>query len=183
MRTLSLLTGIFLVVGPVRAADKYEVDPVHSAVLFKIQHAGAGHVWGRFTGFTGSISLDAADPAKSSVEFSVKSDSVLTDNEKRDQHLKSPDFLNVRQFPALTFKSAAVKVTGPTSAEVTGELTLHGVAKSVTAQVKRTGAQGDLVGFEATFAIQRSQYGMGWGVGQGLGDEVQIVVAAEAKKK
>ncbi|MCK7482794.1 MAG: YceI family protein [Candidatus Moduliflexus flocculans] len=144
---------------------------------------GAGHVWGRFTDFSGTLRLDAAAPAGSAVEVTVKSASVLTDNEKRDQHLRSPDFFNARQFPVITFKSSAVKPTGPDSAEVTGELTLKGVKRPVTARVTRTGAQGDLVGLEATLSVKRSEFGMGFGVGQGLGDEVLLVISVEAKKK
>jgi polyisoprenoid-binding protein YceI len=185
MRTIAIplfALGVALT-GQARAADTYEIDPVHSAVLFSVQHQGAGWVWGRFTDFSGALTLDAAAPDRSTVELTVKAGSVLTDNEKRDQHLRSPDFFNARQFPVLTFKSRAVKVLGPERAEVSGDLTLKGVTRKVTAQVTRTGAQGDLVGLEATLSIKRSEFGMGWGVGQGLGDEVRLVIAVEAKKK
>jgi polyisoprenoid-binding protein YceI len=185
MRTLRvclLALGVSLA-AQASAADSYVIDPVHSSVQWKVQHMGAGHVWGRFTDFSGTLRLDGSAPEQSAVELTVKSASVLTDNEKRDQHLRSPDFFNARQFPVITFKSSAVKPTGPNSAEVAGELTLKGVTRTVTARATRTGAQGDLVGLEATLTLQRSDFGMGFGVGQGLGDEVQLLISVEAKRQ
>jgi polyisoprenoid-binding protein YceI len=182
-RILSMgMAAAVLIGSSALAQGTYEVDPVHSAVLFKVQHAGAGYTWGRFTDFSGSLRLDAAAPERSRLELTVKSASVLTDDAKRDQHLRSPDFFNVRQFPVITFRSTAVRTTGPDSAVVTGELTLKGVTKSVSAEARRVGQQGDLVGFEAAFSLKRSEFGMDWGVGKGLGDEVWLIVSLEAGK-
>ncbi|MBI4566544.1 MAG: YceI family protein [Planctomycetes bacterium] len=169
------------------AADKYEIDPVHSFALFKIKHFNLGYVWGRINGPAGAIVVDEADPSKSSVEVELKAENVDTANEKRDQHLKGPDFFNAKQFPAITFKSASVKKTGDATYEVTGDFTLLGVSKKVTATLTRIGAGkdpwgGTRVGFEGSFTIKRSEHGMKHML-DGVGDDVHISVAFEGVKK
>src|SRR5687768_12531453 len=94
-----LLTTALLPFTAVRAADSYQIDAVHSSVLFKIKHLGVADFYGRFNDVSGTVSFDNADPSKSSVALEVKVESVDTHNEKRDQHLKSPDFFNSKQFP------------------------------------------------------------------------------------
>src|SRR6476661_8172320 len=98
-----------LVAAPVFAADTYKVDPVHASVVFRARHMNIGVVYGRFNAIAGQFTLDEADPTKSSFNFEVQAGSVDTGNEKRDGHLKSPDFLNAKQYPSITFKSTAVK--------------------------------------------------------------------------
>src|SRR5947209_14950172 len=95
--------------APARAADTYAVDPMHSSVYFKISHLGLANVFGRFNEFSGNFTLDPDDAGKCSFEMTIKPESVDTNNPKRDSHLRSPDFFNVKQFPAITFKSTAVK--------------------------------------------------------------------------
>ena len=179
-----------LALAATASAAPYEVDPVHSTVLFKIQHLGTSWVYGRFNDFTGAIEVDAAKPEAYSLSFEVKVESIDTANAKRDQHLKSPDFFNAKEFPVIAFKSTKVTASGKDAADVTGDLTLHGVTKPVTAKVVKVGegkhpkSGAEMAGFEATFVIKRSDFGMSNMVGPaGAGDEVFLTVAVEAHKK
>jgi polyisoprenoid-binding protein YceI len=154
-------------VSTLRAQDAvYDIDPVHSTVLAHVVHFGASTVWVRFNGPTGTVTVNEADPSKSSVAIEIKADSLDSANEKRDQHLKSPDFLNAKEFPLITFKSTAVKKTGDKTYEVTGTLTAHGVTKPVTATLTAVGtgkgAKGETrAGADAKFTIKRSDFGVG----------------------
>src|SRR5437588_12339140 len=89
-------------------ATDYEIDPVHSGINFKIAHVGISWIYGRFDSFSGNFSLDPSNPAASAFAMTIKADSIDTNNKKRDEHLSSPDFLNVKQFPAMDFKSTGV---------------------------------------------------------------------------
>ena len=166
----------------------YAVDPVHSAVLYRVLHLGASPSWGRFNSLSGEIVIDAEDAAKSRVALTIDAASIDSGNEKRDQHLRSPDFFSVKEFPEITFVSDSVRARGETGYDVTGKLTLHGVTKPVTLQVERTGAgpgMGGAViaGFEARFTLNRSDYDFGAKFEPGvLGEEVSVVVAIEAAK-
>jgi polyisoprenoid-binding protein YceI len=166
------------------AAESWSVDPGHSSLLFKVQHNGVANFYGMFKEFSGRIMQDA-DPAKCSVNFTVQAASVDSRNAKRDQHLSSPDFFSVKEFPTIEFKSSKVEKKGSEWA-VTGALTLHGVTKDISATVTETGRtsgeKGSLAGFEAHFTIKRTDFGMDYGVEKGaLGDEVAVVVAVEAR--
>ena len=165
-----------------RAAETFEIDGSHTSVLFRIKHLGVSFFYGRFTDVSGSVVLDD-DPAKCSMILVIKSDSINTDSEKRDAHLKSPDFFNARQFPEITFKSTSIKAAGENQLEVTGDLTLHGVTKSITVTVDRTGSGSDpwggyRTGLETTITIKRSDYGMKFML-KGLSDEVKLVISIE----
>jgi polyisoprenoid-binding protein YceI len=168
-------------------AATFSGDTVHSFVLFKIKHLGTSWVYGRFDDFTVSVGMNEAGTEVSSVAFDVKTESVDTGQPKRDGHLKSPDFFGAKQFPDVKFASTAVKKVDADTTEVTGDLTLHGVTKPVTVKVAKVGSgkgmNGEsLVGFETTFSIKRSDFGMTNMVGP-VGDDVQITVAVEAAKK
>ena len=171
------------------AADTYEIDSAHSMVIFRAKHNGISYNYGRFNEFTGEIMIDETDMSKSRVAFEVKTASVDTGNEKRDQHLRSPDFFNAKQFPVVTFKSTKVsmKEGNADMLAVTGDLELHGVKKSITVDVEITGRgkgqQGEsLIGFETTFAIKRSEFGMNYGMGP-VSDDIRITVSVEAGHK
>lgn len=189
---LSSLSVVALTVGAVAstasaAPVKYDVDAVHSAVLFRIQHLGAGYTYGRFNGIEGSVTFDAANPAASSVSLKIAAASVDTGNTDRDNHLRSPDFFDVAKFPHITFTSTSVKAAGENQFEVSGKLSLHGVTKDVTVTMEKTGEgkgrQGEaLIGFEGVFTIKRSEYGMNYGPGA-LGDDVRVIVSIEGMKK
>jgi polyisoprenoid-binding protein YceI len=170
-----------------RAADSYTVDPVHSSVSFGISHAGISDIHGRFNDFSGTFVIDKEDPSKSSFALDIKVESVDTNNEKRDEHLRAPDYFNAKQFPTLSFKSTKVK---PTDAgyEVTGDMTLHGVTKPVTMKLKGGHKVVEFpkgtsrVGVTSAVTIKRSEFGMTTAL-EALGDEVHIIVGLEAAKK
>jgi polyisoprenoid-binding protein YceI len=171
-------------VGTARAAENYKIDPVHSAVIFRINHLGLANFYGRFKEPTGAVALDKEDPSKSTFTFVVKVDNVDTANEKRDAHLKTPDFFNAKQFPEISFKSTAVKASGD-DFEVTGDLTMHGVTKSITVPLKKTGESqtqmGYRTGWETQVDLKKSDYGIK-GV-PGVGDEVHLTISFEAVKQ
>lgn len=137
-------------------------------------------------GSSGTIVVNEANPSRSSINLEVNADSVYTHNEQRDNHLRSPDFFNTRQFPTITFKSTQVRRVSANTVQVTGNLTIRGVTRPVTANVVMTGKgknpQGrDIIGFEATFNIKRSDFGIRYGL-PGLGDEVRIILSVEATR-
>lgn len=179
-----LFLGVQAAAGtlPLRAAESWKVDGVHSSLIFKVKHLGVSNFYGRFNQLSGTVAT--ADGALTGVEIEVKADSVDTANQKRDAHVKSPDFLNVKQFPTISFKGKEVKKGEDDSYVVKGDLTLHGVTKEVEAQVQRTGTgKGpdgkELIGFETTFTIKRTDHGMKFMVGP-LADDIHITVSVEA---
>lgn len=173
-----------------------EVDAVHSTNVFKIQHAGAANFYGRFNDMSGTFTLDEANPGNSSFHVTIKTESVDTADSKRDDHLKSPDFFNAREYPEITFKSTSVKRGDPSPRSdkprgpvymVTGDLSLHGTTKSITVPVQHVGT-GEMrgtkiVGVETTFTIKRTDFGMNYGVGTALGDEVEVTISLEGRAK
>lgn len=167
-------------------ADTFKIDPVHSSVIFSIKQLGVTDFYGRFNDVLGTVVFDKADPSKSSVEVSVPVESVDTNNEKRDQQLKSPDFFNAKQFPMIIFKSKKVEASGD-NYKVTGELTLHGVTKPLTLEVEKgteaKGMEGEIRGGgETEFTITRSDFGMNFMQGP-LGDEVEVVLSLQGVKQ
>jgi polyisoprenoid-binding protein YceI len=168
------------------AADTFKIDPVHSSVVFSVMHLGVTNFYGRFNDVSGTIVFDKADPSKSSVEVSVPVESVDTHYEKRNQHLKSPDFFNAKQFPVMTFKSNKVEASGDTY-KVSGDLTLHGVTKPLTVEFKKggegKGMEGEIRGGgETRFTVKRSDFGMNFMQGV-VGDEINIVLSVEGIKQ
>lgn len=184
--TLSLLALALLPLSSIKAADTFEIDPVHSSVLFKIRHMNLADFYGRFNEIKGTVSFDRENPGKSSVTAEVPVERVDTHNDKRNQHLKSPDFFNVKQFPTITFKSTKVEKDGE-DFKVTGDFTLHGVTKSITVEFEKVGEgkgmQGETrAGGKTEFKIKRSDYGMNF-MTNAIGDEVEITLSLEAVKK
>lgn len=174
----------------VAAATAFEVDTVHSAVVFKIQHAGVSNFYGTFAKTTGTVNWDSAKPEASTITIAIDAESISSGNAKRDQHLRNPDFFNAKEFPQITFKSTGMKKTGEKTFELAGELTLLGKTKPVTATLVWTGEKdagpqfGYRLGFDATFTIKRSDFGMTYGVAQGsLSDEVTIMAGLAAVRK
>jgi polyisoprenoid-binding protein YceI len=163
-------------------ADDYKVDPVHSAVSFKVGHLGIGWIHGRFNKVSGEFTIDGNS---SSFGLTIKADSVDTGNVGRDGHLKSPDFFNAKQFPLITFKSTAVKKIDD-GYEVVGDLTMHGKTNSITMNLtggKTIDFKGkQLVGFSTQLSLKRTDYGMTRLV-PAAGDEVRIDISLEGMKK
>jgi polyisoprenoid-binding protein YceI len=169
------------------AADTFEVDTVHSSAIFRIKHANVSYSYGRFNDFKGKLVLDDKDPSKSEFDFRVSTESVDTGNPNRDGHLKGPDFFNAKQFPTIAFKSTKVAKQPGDKYQVTGDLTLHGVTKPITVTLVKTGSaaipkMGTRTGFETTFDIKRTDFGMSNMVGM-VGDDVRMIVSIEAGKR
>lgn len=170
------------------AADTYQIDTAHSMIIFRAKHKGVSYNYGRFNEFSGNLMMDSADISKSMIELEVKAASVDTANTKRDQHLRSPDFFSAKQFPVITFKSTKVRMKEGEAdvLEVTGELELLGVKKSITVDVGITGRGEDdgdaLIGFETTFVIKRSEFGMNYGMGA-VSDDIRLTISIEAVRK
>ncbi len=150
------------------------------------------NVGGKFRDFTGTINVDRVKPESSSVEFTIQVASIDTSEPKRDEHLKSPDFFDVAKQPTITFKSTSVKAAGKDVYEVTGQLTMRGVTKTITLPVAFLGEGKDpwgneKAGFEVQATLNRKDYGIVWNktLDQGgvlLGDEVKVQISVEANK-
>lgn len=192
MRTPSLtVLSLALLAGAVQA-ETYTVDKAHSEVLFSVRHMGVSKVTGRFNEFTGVVNGDPGKPQEASVEFTIKTTSIDTNDAGRDKHLRSADFFDVEKFPEITFKSSKVTAKGQNQYDVTGTLTMHGVAKEVTLPVTLAGPVKDprgneKVGFEATAKLNRKDYGISWNRALDAGgvvvsDEVQVTINLEAAK-
>jgi polyisoprenoid-binding protein YceI len=169
---------------PTVEVETWTLDPVHSMALFRVQHAGAGQFWGRFNEVTGTVEYPRDHSAAPSFDVVIKTASVDTGTAKLDRHLQGPDFFNAREFQEMTFKSTSATRTGDRTWTVQGNLTILGKTVPVEAAVEGTGVVGNPVvakaGWEATFTIFRSDFGMNWGVDNGaLGDEVKLVIGLE----
>lgn len=173
------------------AAEKatFKIDPVHSEVSFSVRHL-VSKTSGNFGQFGGEITMDPKDPATLSIDGTVQTASIDTNNEKRDGHLKSPDFFDVANHPEIKFKSTKVVKNGDKWA-MTGDLTMKGVTKPVTLDLSILGVSptpvfgGVRVGVEATGKINRKDWGVNWnnvveGGGTILGDDVDLTIRAEA---
>lgn len=179
-----LLTGV----SAFAESTSWTIDNNHSQVNFQIRHMGVSNVRGSISGVTGTVVWDDKDPSKSSVEATISTTTVSTNNDARDKHLKSPDFFNVEKYPTLTFKSTSVTGTNG-KLQVTGDLTLGGVTKSVTLDVDGPtapikGMGGKMVtGFSATGMLKRSDFNFGNPkFNSMLGDDVKFTIDLEADK-
>lgn len=188
----SIFTALALSVAlPVSAlaADSYTVDPPHTYPHFSVNHLGFSTMQGRFDKTSGKITLDRA--AKSgSVEIAIESASLSTGFAKRDEHLRSPDFFNVAEFPTIGYKSTAVRFKGDTPASVEGNLTLLGVTKPVTLTIDAFNCGTDPMdplkkkqkcGADASAQIKRSDFGMKFAL-PNVGDDIKLVFEIEAIK-
>ena len=144
---LAVLAAALAVASPALAADTYQFDKSHTTVGFQVRHI-VTNVGGKFQDFSGTIQVDRVKPESSSVEFTIQAASIDTNEPKRDEHLKSPDFFDVANQPTITFKSTSVKATGKDAYEVTGNLTMRGVTKPITLPVTFLGEGKDPWGNE-----------------------------------
>ena len=187
---LALLSAL-LIAHSAFAADTFVFDKAHSTIGFQVRHLFS-KVPGKFDDFSGQIQLDEANPEQSSVEVTIKTASVDTGVKMRDDDLRSPNFFDATKFPEITFKSTSVKRSGENTADVTGNLSMHGVTKEVVLKVellgKGAGMQGAITsGWDAGTALKRSDFGLSWNKviegTQVVGDDVQIELHIEADKK
>lgn len=168
--------------APYAEEHAFKVDGGHSSVVFRVKHLGTSWFYGRFNSVEGSLVFDEAHPEACRVEVRVAAESVDTADEKRDRHVKSPDFLDARQFPELRFESRSVTHSGDTW-KAKGELTLHGVTKPLEVDFQKVGeGQGfrgeEILGFHATFSIDRTDFGMDYST-EALGAEIELTVSLE----
>lgn len=174
--------------APAAARGPMVVDAGHSSVMFRVKHMNVAFFYGRFNTIGGEVHLDEKNAAASNVMIDIDADSIDTNGDKRDMHLKGPDFFSVKEFPRITFKSKTCAKKGE-DWEVVGEMTMRGVTKPLTVMVKPTGTaddprSGPKAGFETEFAIKRSDFGMKYGVDKGgLADDVKIMISIEAAPK
>jgi polyisoprenoid-binding protein YceI len=165
----------------------YKIDPLHSGAFFEIGHMGGiSRFMGRFNDLAGDLVVDA--PEKSKISVAIKTDSVNTNVEALDKHLKSPDFFNAVQFPTMSFVSTGIRLDANGEGSVAGNLTLHGVTKPVTLKLKHIGAGKGMkgeqrVGYVATGTIKRTEFGMTYGVPGAATDEVDLKINIEAVKQ
>ena len=184
---IAFLALVGLGEGLVRAAETYTIDPMHSSVSFQADHAGVSRVHGRFNQVSGSFTIDKDDPSKSSFELTIQTDSVDTNNKNRDNHLKSPDFFNAKQFPVITFKSTSVKATDG-GYEVQGDLTMHGQSKPVSFVLKG-GKEVQFppgvhrTGFTTDLSLKRTDFGMSEKMLKMIADEALVSIAIEGTHK
>ena len=164
----------------------FEVDPGHSSVVFSIVHQGVSPAYGRFNKVAGVFVFgDSLEP--SSVRIEIDAASVDTNSKDRDDHLRSPDFFNVKQYPEVVFESTSIKAKGDDEYDVAGKLSFHGVTKDVTVPMTMLGSgdkgrSGYLAGFAGEFTINRSDFGITTYPGA-LGEEVRILLGIEGRKK
>ncbi len=166
------------------AAD-FTIDNSHSTALYSVSHMNISTSIGRFNTTSGSISFDPANLAASSVHIKIDATSVDSNDEKRDKHLKGADFLDVAQYPAITFSATGFTPVADkeNTYSLTGSFLLHGVSKDVTVEVVKTGEGDDpwgnhRIGFETSFTVKRSDFDMGKML-QAVGDNVTITYATE----
>jgi polyisoprenoid-binding protein YceI len=174
------------------ALQKWNIDTSHSGVHFTVRHMVIAKVHGRFTRWSGSIDIDDANPSASRVAIEIDTASIDTSEEKRDAHLRSPDFFEADKYPKITFQSTRVESKGDTELRVTGDLSLHGVTKAVTFVAESLGQAKDpwgnqRVGFSANLSVDRKDFGLKWNQaleagGLLVGDRVDINLEVEAIK-
>ena len=186
MRFIPALLGVAIIgfAGPA-SAEKFVLDKPHTQIIFKVNHMGFSHSYGKFTDYTGEINYDEADPTKSNADVTIQTASLDLDDQKWNEHMKSKDFFDVEQFPTMTFKSTGIEKTGDKTANITGDLTWLGVTKPVTLAVQQNNMgkhpmKGiNATGFSASGKIKRSDFGMKGGIPM-VSDEVDIIIEVEA---
>ena len=174
------------------AMAKWIIDPDHSVASFAVRHMMVSDVHGQFNKISGAIQFDPSDLTPSSVEAEIDVTGIYTGIQKRDEHLKSPDFFDAERYPTIAFKSTKVESAGGRSFRVSGELTMHGVTRPAILNAEHFGPvkgteEGEaVIGFSASTTINREDFGIMWNValiekgGVVVGKEVQIALDIEA---
>lgn len=171
----------------------YKIDPLHSEIKFRVKHLMISNVTGEFKTFDASIEADAEDFSDARISFEADVDSISTNNDQRDGHLKSNDFFNAAEFPKLRFVSTSVQKTSDNELSVTGDLTIRDVTKPITLQAEIGGSMVDFygqtkVGFDATTTIQRKDFGLSWDAvteagGVVVSNDVKLQLAVQFTKQ
>ncbi len=177
----------------VTGVARWEIDPVHSEIAFSVRHLMVATVRGRFNRFQGVIEFDPAHPESGRVEVTIDAASIDTRNEQRDNHLRSPDFLDVEKYPTITFVSKRIEPLGDNRFRVVGDLTLRGVTREVALEAEFLGVSkdpwgGERAGFSARAKLNRHDFGASWNValetgGWLVGDTLDVTLDIEAVRK
>jgi polyisoprenoid-binding protein YceI len=178
----TIAVASMLAVSNARAAP-YQIDGTHSMAIFQASHLGISHTYGRFNDISGSFEWDASSPAAARLSVTIRADSIDTNHEKRDQHLRNPDFFNAAQFPVIKFVSSSVTPQPDGTHAVTGILTLHGVSKEITVGLNVVGEGSDpwggyRAGLHTTFTIDRTDFGMDY-MAEGAPTDVGLTISLE----
>jgi polyisoprenoid-binding protein YceI len=193
IRIISLGVAAVLMGTTARALDTYKVDPAHTSVNFSVEHMVINTVHGRFRQFEGSITVDPDNGnALKGASGTIQAKSIDTDIEKRDNHLRSPDFFDAEKFPTITFQSTEIKRDGSDQVLV-GKFTMHGVTKDVSLPYRLKGPikgpmGNTIVGLEVNAKLNRKDYGLTWNKaieagGLMVGEDVTIQINAELVKQ
>lgn len=192
-----LLTGLIAVLAFVLvptlsfaqddAEQTFSIDPAHSSVLFRANHMDIGYVFGMFPEISGEFTFNKEDPSASSVNIEVQAGSVETFVDKRDKHLRSPDFLSAKEFSTITFESTDIEKADGKTYKVTGDFTIRDVTKEITIDVKHLGSgkgpEGNFRrGFYTEFDIDRTQFNVDWNP-EVVGKKLRIILAFEGVVK
>jgi polyisoprenoid-binding protein YceI len=179
--------------APATLTGNYKLDLAHTRIGFSARHAMVSKVRGQFNKFDGSVYLDGEKPQNSHIEISIDADSIDTRNNDRDNHLRSNDFLAMKEYPEITFRSTEVEQLDEEHYRVTGDLEIRGVTKPVTVDFEFTGVVTDnwgnqRVGFEGTATINRKDWGVNWnavldGGGVMVSERVNLEFEVEAIKE
>ncbi len=194
-RIIASISTVIALALPVFAfASTWNIDPEHSNVGFKVRHLMVSNVKGSFDKYAGTVDINDKDITKSKVEVSIDTNSINTNVQKRDEHLRSADFFDVAKYPAMTFVSKKVAKAGKDKLKVTGDLTLHGVTKEVVLDVEGPSIEskdpwGNIRrGASASTKINRKDFGLVWNKaletgGVAVGEEITITLEIEMIKK
>jgi polyisoprenoid-binding protein YceI len=169
--------------GAEAKSQSFTIDSVHSTVIFRVKHLGAAWAYGRFNEVSGSFAFDEEKPEGCALDLEIDAASVDTNNEDRDKHLRGEEFFNTEKFPSITLVSKKIAKVAEGTYELTADLTLLAETKEITVRLTKTGEAkherfGHKIGFDTTFTIKRSDYGMKAMLDL-LGDEVLVMVAIE----
>ncbi|HEX4124288.1 MAG TPA: YceI family protein [Tepidisphaeraceae bacterium] len=184
---VTLLSIVFfaIIVAPAAFAADYQIDPVHTSLIYRIKHMNSSYSYGRFDKPEGTFSYDPDHPDQSTFDVSVAVDNLDTGYAKRDSDLKGPDWFNAKEYPTMSFKSTSVKKDGD-KLDVTGDLTIHGVTKSVTVPFDIVGTATMMgqthTGFEGTLDIKRSDFGI-TAMPQVAGEDVRLIISLDGLEK
>jgi len=168
------------------AGDIYTIDNSHSSVVFRIMHQNISYTQGRFNKISGKLNLDE-DTKKSSVQITIEASSIDTNNSMRDIHLRKSEFLDAKNYPEIAFESTSLEKLEGDVLQVNGNLTLHGIRKKISIEMRETGRGKDLwggyrVGHSSNFTIKRSDFGITH-MEKSIGDEVHLMISLESIKK
>lgn len=186
MGLFTMLISISATASQAMGAGTYHVDRTHSTVIFRIEHLNVAQFYGRFRHISGTFSFNDEQPEKSFIKVSIETGSLKTDHGSRDQEIKSSRMLDEAKYPSIDFVSREIKKVSEKNYQVTGDLTLHGVTRSITVALEHGGEgrsrMGVRSGIHTIFTIKRSDYGLDM-VPSVLGDEVQLIVSLEGVRR